>query len=114
MSDPIDRWYENNVLAYVDPAQDTFKWYYVEVSQVNGSPCLRVMQPGEFGPRPPDARPAHGNPATPWYQAGEHMDENHIHIKALDEYHALRRAHAMLREKKHGSVFNRLKVTFTK
>lgn len=46
----------------------------------------------EIVPRPLDARPALGDPFTPWYQTEEHYDEEHIHIQAPSLADALEKA----------------------
>lgn len=87
------------------------QWFYVSILPNND---LLVRPPEWFGARPLDANPANGNPATPWYRHDEHMDSEHIHLQAVDEYHALRRAHAILKDKHRGSILSKLKVTITK
>ena len=49
-------------------------------------------------PRPADARPANGDPFTPYYQEVEHYDNTHIHIRAgsLDE--AVTRAESIYKD----------------
>lgn len=111
MSDGLDYWYHRSVNAFASAGQDAFRWYYISILPGNE---LIIRPPDWFDERPSDANPDNGNPATPYFRFEEHHDENHIHIRAVDEYHALRRAHAIIKERQHGSIIDRLKVTLTK
>lgn len=62
------------------------KWYIFLVH------AQGVTLETEVVPRPLDARPAHGDPFTPWYKTEEHYDEEHIHIQAPSFLEAVKKA----------------------
>ena len=78
---------------FINRAQQS-RWFHFKVSAEG----VVLSNSSDFPPRPEDARPSNGNPHTPWYQAQEHWDESHIHIKDTNAYNALIRAKRIYRE----------------
>jgi hypothetical protein len=46
----------------------------------------------EFGIRPQDAKPCRGNAHTPYYMTYDHVDEDHVHVKAETKSTAILKA----------------------
>lgn len=70
------------------------RWYYFVVE----AGAVRLPTAEELGERPDDAQDDGGNPHTPWYQAEDHWDSEHIHIKADSLEAAWAKAHSLLGE----------------
>ena len=85
---------------YEDGFYRPLNWFIVSVIiSESGHRRFQVIDPKSIGARPDDANPCLGNPYTPWYQTEEHLDEEHVHIRAQDVHHAEARAKKLYREK---------------
>jgi hypothetical protein len=71
------------------------RWWIIRLDPATGA--ARPVRPDELPPRPADARPADGDPFTPYYRQEEHAhlppdDELGAHVRADDLPSALARA----------------------
>ena len=68
-------------------------WYYFTRSGANlGGP----VQGGRIPPRPADANPDNGDPLTPWYTDQDHLDDEHVHVRAPSIEDARTKAHDLV------------------
>ena len=81
------------------------KWWYFHVRKVGTQIRISLADPTAFEPRPEGAHPDHGNPYTPWYRTEDHIDDIHIHIKAVSETAARAKALQM-----HSTQYNILPI----
>ena len=68
------------------------RWWYFHRTNAG----LELATQDEFGIRPPDALPSNGDPHTPYYMTYDHIDEDHIHLKAKDLEEAILKAMELL------------------
>ena len=54
------------------------RWYYF----IRNGNNIVPMKPERLPARPHDANPDNGDPFTPWYEAKDHWDDDHVHIRA--------------------------------
>ena len=57
-------------------------WYYFTRSGANLCDLGGPVQGGRIPPRPSDANPDNGDPLTPWYRDEDHLDHEHVHVRA--------------------------------
>jgi len=70
-------------------------WYYF----IRNGNNIVPLKPERLPPRPKDANPDNGDPFTPWYELGDHWDEEHIHIRASSPKEAARKANDLILQK---------------
>ena len=69
------------------------RWYYF----IRNGDNIVPMKPERLPARPHDANQDHGDPFTPWYETTDHIDSEHIHIRAASDSEAAALAKLMLR-----------------
>ena len=68
-------------------------WYYFTRS---GNKLRIQLHGGQIPPRPADARPDNGDPLTPWYTGMDHLDDEHVHVRASCREEAEAKAHDLI------------------
>jgi hypothetical protein len=68
-------------------------WYYFTRS---GNDLRIQLHGGRIPPRPADANPDNGDPLTPWYTDQDHLDDEHVHVRASSRVAAEAKARGLI------------------
>lgn len=69
------------------------KWYYFARS---GNALQIQLHGGRIPHRPADANPDNGDPLTPYYIDEDHLDDDHVHVRAVSVDAAKAKAHDLV------------------
>lgn len=72
------------------------RWWYF----IRDEDDLELASEEYFTDRPLDAIYSE-NPHTPYYKTYNHIDENHVHVKASNYELAIKKARQLIKEKEH-------------